>query len=308
MSQAKTLTFFRGSSGLNTKNHPGRIVKNEIADLAYAVNVDVSSSGRINRRKGYAATGITSPCHSLFSHKDRLYGAFSDGLGLINEGMTGYSLLDALVRNRVSYTVANDSVYYTDGFSNGVIKDGVRSNWPSFTEPAEASREDLFSPFPAGGSLLAYHLGRMAVGYEDSVFLSEPMNFSAFNLYKWFFAFPGTVTSLFSCDGGSAALYVGTTAGLYALAGRVREESRLVKIRPEYAPVSGTVVCVRASMISPDFPGALSLPMWLSEGGICYGDDSGVVRCLTEDKIDIPSGLSVGCSVVFDDFFRTYCH
>lgn len=309
MAHGNVVSFFRGSTGLDTKNAPSRIKGGPITSLAEAVNVDVSSSGRINRRRGYTATTLTGAVHSLFSHGDILLGVFSDGLGRIADDFGSYTLLDPLVRNRVSYAVVNNIIFYTDGFSNAcVLQNGSTTPWPSFVQPPDAPREDIYTPFPSGGSLLAVHLARMAVAHEDVVFMSEPMQFGTFNLYKWFFPFPGHVTSMFICDGANAAMYVGATSGLYALVGRVREEIRLKQIDSELAPIPGTVAYCKASLVGADAPSGLKVPMWLAPAGICVGDDNGTVRCLTEDKIDIPDGLSVGSSVVFDDFFRTYCH
>ena len=66
---SEPLTIFSSTTGLNTKIDPARIKfdpASGLADLAVAVNVDIDSTGRIGRRKGFAATARTEDIHSLW--------------------------------------------------------------------------------------------------------------------------------------------------------------------------------------------------------------------------------------------------
>ena len=65
---AKVVPYIRGSAGLNTVDDPVRIGYNSktgISDLAAAVNVTISPSRRINRRKGKTLR-VLLDSHSLF--------------------------------------------------------------------------------------------------------------------------------------------------------------------------------------------------------------------------------------------------
>jgi hypothetical protein len=116
------------------------------------VNVDVSSTGSVKRRRGYASIISGTDCHSLFAGARATY--FVDGTDLkkvmnLGTNPTTTTLKSDMAAGRhVSYTEVGDSIYFSNGATIGRIDaTGVHSlGCPGLaSEPVAA--------YAAGGSL-----------------------------------------------------------------------------------------------------------------------------------------------------------
>jgi len=120
--------------GINNVKAEERLGKDEDGayELREANNVDIDSTFRLKRRRGYALALAGTGSHSLWSTPDETMAFFvEDGdLKQLNADLTSTVLRSGLTPNqRMSYAEVNGDVYYTDGDINGMIRNGVDMTW-----------------------------------------------------------------------------------------------------------------------------------------------------------------------------------
>ena len=84
------ILWFNGSSGIDTTFDPARFPYDkekgvESADIA--INVDISKTKRLSRRKGWQYTEITESSHSLFCDGGDTFYVSGDALKLYTPGV-----------------------------------------------------------------------------------------------------------------------------------------------------------------------------------------------------------------------------
>lgn len=83
--------------------------------LRAGVNIDLSTTGNIKRRKGFTQKQAGSDCHSLYSDSEHAYMVDGTVLYVLNEAMAKTAIRTGLTPGaRLSYTEANGRTIYTD--------------------------------------------------------------------------------------------------------------------------------------------------------------------------------------------------
>jgi hypothetical protein len=323
----KPVRIFHGSTGLHTKTDPVRIGNEDgRADLAVALNVDISDSYRVRRRQGYAKKSSIGG-HSLFCDEGpclfvsgsslcELASDFSHRvLGTIGAG-----------HRRMRYAQATDgNVYFGNGVDKGMYRaeTGTIEPWIAdvpnvgaamtrfralrdryfageigFAEYSEGAEEELrkaevYYDSPLPPSHLEFYRGRIYTAYENFVLYSEPWAFSWFNLFQNFIPFRSRVSMIRRTADG---LFVGTKDGIFYLGGAGPSEFSSLKVSPD-PPVEHTDIRVPAEDVTEDARGDAA--MWTSVEGICFGGPGGTHFDFTKRRVDFPVALE-GTAIAYN--------
>ena len=325
---ADPITIFRGARGLYTKADPARVQNSDedgIVDLPVAMNVDISDTRRVGRRRGFTRKASV-PAHSAFCEGGPCL--FVSGNSLCRLGTDySYAVLGSIAapERRMRYVQATDGmIYFGNGRDKGIYnpKQDVLEPWVSEQPeagPALSRIDDLKRRFFAGeigfGQYsreaqdnladleltyssplppvhLEYYRGRIYTAYDRFLIYSAEWGFSWFDFKNWFTPMPvGTrITMLRRVDSPTVGgLFVGTTEGVYFLGGRSPDEFSQAKVS-DNPPIEHTDVRVKASRVLEQ--GSGEGIMWTSKEGICFGGPDGVFIDLTESRIDFPNAQS----------------
>jgi len=291
----KLLTLFSHATGLNTKDDPTREVVDEkigIKNLSSAVNVTIDNTGGINRRQGYNQT-VSGEFHSIWSDQGSCF-AIKETVTYGSIMQIGVDLLATGVRanltknKRMSFLDWNSETYYTNGFQNGVINNGVSSAWPqgSYAGP-DTTRQFENAPV---GSHLAKHKGRMIVAEDNVIWFSEPYAPGLFDKSRMFWQFGTRIRMVKSVTEG---LFVSDENNTYFLSG----SSPLDFEQKTIAPYPVHEWSVAHDMLELD---DLNLDqkglgiIWSSPKGICIGLPTGEFVNITKDKLTYPTSFNKG--------------
>lgn len=99
-------------------------------DLSVAINVDQTDAYRLRRRKGFEATTVTTPRHSLWS--DGLTALVVNGSNLVQvqPDLTERTVRSGLTPGlRMHYVVIGDRIFFSNSVETGVFQDGNTRSW-----------------------------------------------------------------------------------------------------------------------------------------------------------------------------------
>lgn len=284
----RPITWLKGSKGLNNRIDPLRLPFDPdtgIQDLAVAVNVDLDHTGRISRRKGWAATDMVDPCHSLFSHGVTVLFVTGTSLCVLGTDYT-YTVVRTVQEGaRMSYVPVGDRIFYANGTEVGYIRGNVSYAWSKPTDLPGPRTLKQYSDPPVG-YLLAYYKGRMYVVQGDIVWYSESFGINLFNLARNFINFESHLRMFHPVRKG---IWLGTHFDTYFLEGDTPQDFNLHKVAT-YAPIFGTDVDVDGSRIADGRHKGIAV-MWTSTEGICMGTSEGEFINLTERRLTYPESF-----------------
>lgn len=209
-------------SGINNVTDPLRL---GLGWLTSADNVNISDSGAIEKREGYARvqTGSFSGAYATLDGS-RMYLIESGTIRHVEGAVVTSGLTDA----PMYWAEANGRVFFNNGTDSGIIEpDNSLSPWRDAPiSDGEGYYGDdgqklgiLMSPLPQGTDVIQFWGGRMyAAQYfpsedQTAVWFSEPLGFHLFNLDSNFLLFPGRVLMLAP---HATALLIGTDRETYA--------------------------------------------------------------------------------------------
>lgn len=212
--------------GLNNVVDPLRL---GMSWLVTADNVNITDTGAIEKREGYALTRAGA-FRSAFTTIDfsRMYLADASQITTF-DGTVVAALTSAAP---IYWAEANEYVYFNNGADSGVIApDNALSPWRDATVSYGAGFKGdngldldvLYGTLPLGADVIQFWGGRMyAAQYfpeenQTAVWMSEPMGFHIFNLDSGFFLLPGRVLMLAP---HTTSLVIGTESAVYAYDGQ----------------------------------------------------------------------------------------
>lgn len=295
------ILWFTGSSGIDTTFDPARIPYDkekgiESADIA--INVDISKTKRLSRRKGWQYTEITEASHSLFCDGGDAFYVSGDALKLYTPGVGSTSLRNVTVDAPMKYVQIGSRTFYTNGRETGFILSGKSYGWNVAT-PVQKDTTIVYSPPPVG-SLVGYFKGRMYVAQQHILWYSEPNNLNTFNL-KEYLPFSSAVKMF---KGVSKGIWIGTENQILFLKGDTPKES--IQERKAFARVvPGSDAYIDCTSI----PGLVNEYGYQIEGigvifsadkGIYLGTEDGKLLQLSRGKLDIPKA-AYGAGVCIKD-------
>jgi len=299
----KPLRVFKGSSGLNTRDPVDREFNPDrgVHGLAQAVNVDVESTGRVSRRGCIKSTVLTGSYHSLFAYDEICLVVKGTSLYLVSESL-GETALRADLRpgERMSYVWVDGAVYYTNGYQNGVVKNGVDNTWTAVTYVGPTTSKVLDSP-PLG-HLVTYFRARIYIAVGDYVVVSEPFNYTVFRAGYNYDLHPSRVTMLRGLDDG---LVLSNGSGLYFYKGNDYQDFNKMDVAP-LSVVEGSDILVQRHVVGLPGKGEVLLFAAVShaekETYLCMLEGNGEYLNLTANRVDMPHTM-LGASVLLGEQF-----
>ncbi len=280
----KIYPFLRGVQGLNTRVDPARLNgQNGVLELAEAVNVDISSSFRANRRKGYEKV-ISLPVHSLFCQGGEALFVSDYVLYLLGSDFSYRSLITLKSNERMDFAQVQDRIYYVNGTDFGYVSNGTRYEWKKDKEYVGPTTQRVMSG-PFSGQHIEYFYGRLYVAKDDVLWFSEWNALNWFDMARNFIPFEGRIRMVKSVKGG---LFVSTDKAIYFLEGIVPKD---FVMRMVYGWPALEWSCSRDYLDLSVF--------WVTEKGLMEGKEDGSVVELNRVKVIYPKGIK-GCSLVRD--------
>lgn len=291
---AKGIVVLSNCLGLNNKIDPARIAfdpEKGLSELAVAYNVDIDSSNRISRKKGYTEV-LDGPSHSLFPFGNICFAVVDDYLTILYPDFSSKTLIE-VGEERVSYVAVGTRVYFVNGSTKGYIEDEAVYPWEYIEYPGPTTTKVFVGP-PVGHLLEVYN-GFMFIAQENVLWRSRPFKYHAFYLHGDRNLFSHRITMVRAVKDG---LYVSTEYDTYYLNGYHPKEFFQTKVA-NYPAISGTDVLVDGRKLRS---GEIKdkVVMWTSTSGVCIGGPEGLFENLTERKLVYPSA-NVGAGVCIDD-------
>jgi len=297
----KTITLFKGTTGLNNVVDPVRIMfdpESGMCELAEAYNVDIDISGRVSRREGLTATARTESAHSIFCDGGDCLYVSGTSLYKLNKDYSRTGLRSGLTTGaKMSYCQIADRIYYTNGFENGYVLADASYAWQASDYVGPVTTKVVSSP-PVG-HLLEYLSSRIYIALNDCIIYSEPFAYNWFAMASNFISLPCRPRMMRAVDDG---LYVGLDDSVVFLGGKSPQE--FIYTIVSYSPVvTGTDVKINGEKFGKgEMTGKLA--MWTALDGIYLGASGGKVINLTKEKL-VYSESQIGCSVFKDNKFIT---
>ena len=281
---AKAITLLSSCSGLNNKIDPVRLridPDRGLSELAVAYNVDIDSSGRINRRKGFKKV-VDGECHSLFPYENGYLVVRNGVLSYLDHDYSCHGICLLKGSGKVSYAPVGDKVYFTNGYQKGYIKGKEVFPW-EFIEYVGPPTTRVFYGPPLGHLIKVYN-GFMFIAQDSVVWYSMPFSYHSYCLSEDYILFDSKIRMLNAVKDG---LYVSTENGVYYLRGS--DPRKFIQLRVcDHPAIAGTDTIVDGRKIGNGEFGE-NILIWASGKGICIGGPEGVFKNLTERKLVYPS-------------------
>ena len=290
----KGISLMRGSTGLNTVDDPTRIAysKSGISDLAEAVNIDLSVSGRINRRAGKTLKAPIK-AHSLFCDGGDCVFVHDAGLYLLGNDYS-YRLLKTLsADDRMAYVQVGNRIYFTNNRDKGYVEEGKAYEWEKTTDyVGPTTQRVLTGPFP--GNHLAYHGGRMYISTDNILWYSEYTALDWYDMARNFIPFNTHIRMIRSVEGG---LFVSTSKKIYFLEGLTPKDF-VLRTKTAYPALewSDAIDCINGADI-PKFQIEGLCILFVTPEGAVMGTPAGNIFNLNKKKVVYPKGIK-GCSLL----------
>ena len=175
--------------------------------LRDALNVDVTETGSVKTREGYAMAQAGADCHSLWAPMSGSYGLYCDGGTIYRMELAGATVTSTAVATGygnvtpVRYAEVNEADYFTDGIRVGSYH---QTSGPTPAWDSAATRtvgDQVLTPMPAG-SCIAHHGGRLLVAVGSVLVYSEPFTPNLRDEAKGFEIFPAPITCIAAVEGG----------------------------------------------------------------------------------------------------------
>jgi hypothetical protein len=289
---AKIVPYIKGSAGLNTVGDPVRIKYNPktgVSDLVAGINVTISPSNRINRRKGKTLI-IPLGSHSMFCdggecifiHDSKLYLLFR-----ISETEFSYRFLCALLNNNwMACTQIGDRIYYTNDQDLGYVEAGVACTWAKTTAYVGPTTEKILTG-PFAGNHLAYHGGRIYIAKRNFLWYSEYAAHDWYDMARNFIQFNTHIRMVKPVEGG---LFVSTSNRIYFLEGLVPGDF-IQRKRTSYPALEWSdAIDYMDGTDVPEMEISGLCALWVTPEGAMMGTPEGMVINLNKKKVIYPQG------------------
>lgn len=292
------VTILRGSSGLNTKDHPSELAESY---LSKAVNVDISDKGSVSRRDGFSTvTAGLSNAHSLVGYRDR-YAVYADGVNLYcydSSTSTTSTIKNDLTSGKpLCYTPVGETLVFSNGLERGMIvvgESGVEcGSYFEFVEEEVNEGKREITEFPLV-DLMHFYNGSMYGAAKGSSFLygSEPYKPAQYDEEGGYVLMSAPINWIRNVED---ALLVGTDAGVTAFTGHGIDDfqERTILTFP-------SILC--SGIVSVHLPSDSPIP--LTQEGVLALTDNGVMFISAQlEVLDMTSKLSLDWGSVANGCF-----
>lgn len=274
----------------------------QLGELSAAVNVDIDDAEQLRRRRGYARK-VVGNFHSAWSVGDRTYVVKDGVLGLLRPDFS-HTAIVAVGSDPLTYTSVADTIYFSSRSTSGKIVDGVAAPWGQVggggqwvspvMRPTETlgaiSGQSLHAPPLA--DVIEYYKGRIYLGSDRWLWATELYLYDLVDRTKNFVQMEHAITMICAVSSG---LFVGTEESLVFLQGTLADGLRYTTV-VDSPVIRGSLAWAPAADILPQARSAPvpegDLPVFLTEAGICVGNDDGSVINLTRSRVVFPSAAT----------------
>lgn len=176
--------------------------------LRDALNVDVTETGSVKTRPGFARHLEGTDCHSLWAPLSKEYALYCDAGGVYRmdvspQGAVSKTLITSGfgLLGPVRFAEVNEAVYFTDGVRVGSYHPvpGATPQWAG-TQGAVVGDQQLV-PMPAG-SAIAHHRARLLVAVGHALIYSEPFQPNLRDEARGFELFPAPIQCIAAVEAG----------------------------------------------------------------------------------------------------------
>ena len=287
-------------SGLNTVEDAVRLAPETsrtidgykaIYPLTEAMNVDVDNSNAVVSREGLTEKLTGTDMHSFWANVKGTLCFYVDGSALYRmyEDYTTELIVNLSSSDRVSFEEFNSRVYYTNRVDIGYIEDNVR-----YGIPAQTKQYKL--PLPAGKFICLYK-GSLYVVSGKILYVGDPLS-DCYDIRHGYRIFSSDIGMILSVEDG---LYVSDEQTWFVSPYQAIENDPF-ELRRQLVSNSRAIpyTAVRIEGNKVGGSGMKGIAgMWLSDFGICVGDNQGVVQNITEQKYTLAE-YSEGSALVRD--------
>jgi len=264
--------------------------------LTEAMNMDIDNDYAISSRAGLTERMTGTSMHSYWANFKGTECFFVDGNVLyqlgVGAGGTSAYVKDEIATlandNRVSFTEVNSRVYYTNNFNIGYIENGVSND-------LTAQSLNYKLPLPAG-KFIGYYKGRIYVAKQNVLYISDVMA-DCYDVRYGYRVFHSDITMVLPVDDG---IYISASRTWFLKEDQVLENDNIGLSRTLVDTASAipyTGIQVPGDAIASGVTGIAA--MWVSNVGICVGDNEGQFTNITEKKYVLTNNVE-GSSVLRD--------
>jgi hypothetical protein len=257
-------------------------------EAAVVVNADFVGGGKMYRRRpGYSLAMAGNWRNAFKAPNGRQYAVVNDVLSEVLPDLSTSPLVALTTPGRVTWAGLHDLVFWSNGIEQGLIQEGEATTWGGKAYPVESEAGRFVSPPP--GTVLAAFAGRVWIADGASLYYTAGAD-------QWQFLdaaggeipMSALVTMLQGVDDG---LYVGTTAGVWFLAGLNPVQGMVATLVSPFPAIPASSVYVRSDDVTQKYNPA-GAAFWMSTKGIMCGLPSGIVLQLTKNRVALDAPAS----------------
>lgn len=303
-----SVPVFRKSLGINTAIEPHRLVYLEDGSCPFAegVNIIIDDSGSFKRRFGIEKLHDAGS-HSLWAKGNFCFFISAGDLYRITTSGTVVLVLSSVGDIPMYYELMHGKVYCSNGLVQLVITDTTITDWVA-NVPSQMKGDDRVLGMPTGFTRLLVHAGRMFVVTENKyLWQSEPGNPGCFVLSDYPLPF-GVIYDFISIEApgdytSSKGIYLSCDEGVLFLEGAAKVDfTRSITYTKRAIPGTMRIIDGADLADGKEFDGPMVI--WVSEDGVCLGDNRGKVvnktsRNLVFSKIISGAGVIIPGQYLF---------
>lgn len=293
-----TLNAFKG---IDNKNAPEAIVTSDrgiiTSYLPDAVNVDISRTGRVVRRKGFAlhTAGV---CHSLWFGNGIGFVVKDSRLGALDSALA-FTDLRAASNRFFSYADTGAGIYMTDGADMLRYRDGALAvlggagSYDPASSYLDPSEDATVYDKPLPGNLVVWMFGRLWIATDEAIFYSRGYYPDQFNLADDFIDEPNVTLLGAAADG----IYIGTDKRVQFFDNANPKAPAAVTTVSNYGAVPRTQLLVEDAEVFGVDGASGPCVVWESQEGKMLGLRGGRVVKMTDKHVSYPVG-DYGASIL----------
>jgi len=292
----KKISICSAISGLDTIVDPVRVQHDgTVAGLSSCSNVRIDRTGRIGMRRG-TLLKFAGAYHSVFCNNgDTFVGLNFDNDTSIMQIKRDHvhGVRSGLTKGaRIWYCQVGRKTFYSNGFQNGFIEDGVSHPWPAanYTGPTTTKQ---FAEAPRG-TMLFWWAGHIFIVVDKALMWSQPMNYGTFRLDANHVQFDSPIQMVKPVAGG---VFVSDADVTWFFRGSKPGEF-IQELKANYPALYGSQGLDSPDAIDFGFEVPGLCAVWNSAQGHCIGLPDGTMMNVINKKVKYPTGYNNGACLV----------
>jgi hypothetical protein len=246
--------------------------------LRSCTDYDNRQDGILVPRPGQTSI-VNQASHSIWSNKENTLCLYRKGADLVrlNTDETSTTISSGFVGSRMIFRDGDaGQVFLTDGTAIGMVTGGSVYQDMRFILPVDHFKNIA----PSGISIEFWH-GRLFVIIGNKVYFSDPYLPFQFDMQHNVISFAGAVTLFRGMNGG---IFV-ADGNIRFMAGGDPVAGMPMTVRADYDAVPGTDIIIPGDIVGKQPTAGMTL-WFLTDNGVCIGNDDGGFRNVTDKKFN----------------------